>query len=102
MDWIELAQDRHSWQAIVNEVMNLQVLYNAGNFLTSYKLIFPTSAQLKSQNTQVQLPLTAASNQLNLKAFRYETYPAVTTVQGATKRVVIDRYCSSTKSATDS
>jgi hypothetical protein len=25
MDWIQLAQDRHRWQALVNAVMNLQV-----------------------------------------------------------------------------
>jgi len=24
-DWIELAQDRYRWQALVNAVMNLQV-----------------------------------------------------------------------------
>jgi len=33
MDWIELAQDRDRWQALVSAVM--RVPYNVGNFLTS-------------------------------------------------------------------
>ena len=35
MDWIDLAQDRDRWQAVVNAVMSLQIRQNAGNFLTS-------------------------------------------------------------------
>ena len=37
MDWIGLAQDRDRWRTLVSVVMNLQVPWNAGNFLTSCK-----------------------------------------------------------------
>jgi len=35
MDWVDLAQDKDRWLALVNAVMDLQVPQNAGNFLTN-------------------------------------------------------------------
>jgi hypothetical protein len=35
MDWIDLAQDRRQWGALVMTVMNLQVPQNIGKFLSS-------------------------------------------------------------------
>ena len=37
MDWIGLAQDRDRWRTFVSAVMNLGVMWNAGNFLTNCK-----------------------------------------------------------------
>jgi hypothetical protein len=34
VDWIDLAQNRVKWRAVVNTGTNLRVPYRAGNFLT--------------------------------------------------------------------
>ena len=33
-DWIDLAQERHRWRALVNAVMNTWIPLNVGNFST--------------------------------------------------------------------
>jgi hypothetical protein len=35
MDWIDLAQDRNQWRALMNTVMNLRAPYNFGKFLSN-------------------------------------------------------------------
>jgi hypothetical protein len=35
MDWIDLAQDRNQWRALVTTVMNLRVPKNSGKLLSS-------------------------------------------------------------------
>jgi hypothetical protein len=34
MDWIDLAQGRYQWRALVNTVMNIWIPYNVGKFLS--------------------------------------------------------------------
>ena len=35
MNWIDFAQHREKWRAVVNAVTNIRIPQNAGNFLTS-------------------------------------------------------------------
>jgi hypothetical protein len=48
MGWIDLAQGRDHWRALVNTVMNLRVLGSAGRFLSGCTIgSFPGRAQLR-------------------------------------------------------
>jgi hypothetical protein len=47
MDWIDLAQDRDQWIALVNTVMKFRFPKYAGKFLSSYTICgFSKRAQL--------------------------------------------------------
>jgi hypothetical protein len=72
VDWIDLAQDRNRWRALVNSVLKLQVPLNAGKLssgLTSSGLSI--SVQLHRERERV---ITFAGNQhRQLLVFAYLT-----------------------------
>jgi hypothetical protein len=39
LEWIDLAQNKDGWRALVNAEIKLRVPYNAGNFLTDWKTV---------------------------------------------------------------
>jgi hypothetical protein len=39
VDWIDMAQGRDRWRALVNTVLNLRVPFNAGKFLSVCTII---------------------------------------------------------------
>jgi hypothetical protein len=52
MYWLDLTQDRDQRGALVNTVMNLQVRYNAGKFLSGWPIgSFSRRAQLRKQTS---------------------------------------------------
>jgi hypothetical protein len=60
MDCLDLAQDREQWRVDVNMVMNLGVLQNIGNFLSSFTTgSFTIRAQLHEVSLVSQLFLSS-------------------------------------------
>jgi hypothetical protein len=39
VNWIDTAQDRDQWRALVNTLLNLRVPWNAGKFLSTVQLM---------------------------------------------------------------
>jgi hypothetical protein len=44
VDWMDMAQDRDQWRALVNMILNLRVPQNAGKFLSGWRLLKKGSA----------------------------------------------------------
>ena len=82
-DWIDVAQNRDRRRAFVNAVMNLTIPQNAGNFLTSWKLIcfsrrtLLLGVSIMFQNTVLLSTYTSFQQLVTWKTFTRIVYDRV-------------------------
>jgi hypothetical protein len=55
VNWIDLAQERNRWRALVNSVLNLWVPYNAGKLSSVQTTDLSSSAQLHGVSYLVKM-----------------------------------------------
>ena len=65
-DWMNLAQDRDGWRALVNVVMSLLVPQNAGNFLKAKNLQPTDLCYALPSSSSVKRPAVSRSSVLTL------------------------------------
>jgi len=55
MVWINLAQDRYSWQALVNMEIHIQVLWNVNSWLGGNQVAFQGLCSMELANVGKEL-----------------------------------------------